>query len=131
MRRATNALVAVALSVGFTTCGAGATTAVKTAELEGTITVSAAVSLTDSFTDLAKQFIIDNPKVSVQLNFGSSSSLVAQIQAGAPADIMASADVGNIEKLVISGHVADRNYPQVFARNLMAIAVKPGNPLNI
>ncbi|MEO8162320.1 MAG: molybdate ABC transporter substrate-binding protein, partial [Ilumatobacteraceae bacterium] len=44
---------------------------------------------------------------------------------------MASADVGNIEKLVISGHVTDRNHLNVLARNWMAIAVKPGNPLNI
>ncbi|MEO5974001.1 MAG: molybdate ABC transporter substrate-binding protein [Ilumatobacteraceae bacterium] len=131
MRRATSALVAVALSVGFTGCGSGAATPVRTAGLEGAITVSAAVSLTDSFTELAKQFRTDNPKVKVQLNFGSSSSLVAQIQAGAPADIMASADLGNIEKLVDSGHVVGRNYPKVFARNSMAIAVKPGNPLDI
>ena len=47
VRRVTSALVAVALSVGFAACGAGATTAVKTDGLEGTITVSAAVSLTD------------------------------------------------------------------------------------
>ena len=131
MRRVAGALVVVALSIGIATGAACASKAVRTPELKGTITVSAASSLTDAFTELTKQFRKANPNVRVQLNFGSSSTLVAQIQAGAPADVMASADMGNIEKLVISGHVIGRNYPTVFARNLLAIAVKPGNPLNI
>ena len=38
--------------------------------LKGDITVSAAASLTDSFTALAKAFRTANPKVKVRLNFG-------------------------------------------------------------
>lgn len=131
MRRIAGALVAVALSTGCATGQANETAAVNTAELKGTITVSAAASLTDSFTELAIHFRTANPNVNIQFNFGSSSSLVTQIQTGAPADVMASADLTSIERLVISGHVIGRKYPEVFARNLMAIAVKPGNPLNI
>jgi molybdate transport system substrate-binding protein len=52
--------------------------------------------------------------------------LVAQIQSGAPSDVLASADLTSIEKLVASGNVVVA--PKVFARNTMAIAVKPGNP---
>ncbi len=131
MRRITGGLVAATVSIGFATGGACANNSVKTPELNGTITVSAAASLTDSFAELAKQFSMVNRNVNVRFNFGPSSSLVTQIQAGAPADIMASADTSNIEKLVISGHVVGRDFPKVFARNEMAIAVKPGNPLNI
>lgn len=131
MRRITGALVAVAFSVGCSNGGAHESTAVNSSELRGTITVSAAASLTDSFTELSEQFRKVNPKVKVQLNFGSSSSLITQIQSGAPADVMASADLIGFEKLVNSGHVDGSDYPQVFARNLMAIAVKPGNPLDI
>lgn len=94
--------------------------------LKGEITVSAAASLTDSFTALAKAFRAANPKVKVRLNFGSSSILVAQIQSGAPSDVIAAADLLSVEKLVTSGHVVAA--PRVFARNSMAIAVKPGNP---
>ena len=94
--------------------------------LKGDLTISAASSLTDPVTALAKQFRKDNKGVKLRLNFGSSSSLVAQIQAGAPGDVVASADLSSIEKLVASGDVVLA--PKVFARNAMAIAVKPGNP---
>ena len=94
--------------------------------LKGEITVSAAASLTDSFTALAKAFQAANPKVKVRLNFGSSATLVAQIQSGAPSDVIAAADLSSVEKLVASGHVVAA--PRVFARNGLSIAVKPGNP---
>ena len=99
--------------------------------LKGTITVSAASSLSESFVEIAKEFRRENPKIKVRFNFGSSSSLVAQIQSGAPSDVIASADLSNIEKLVKSGEVTSASYPKIFARNQMAIAVKPGNPLKI
>ncbi len=97
--------------------------------LRGDLTISAAASLTDSFTALAKQFRRDNTGIKVRLNFGSSQTLVTQIQAGAPTDILASADLTSIEKLVTSGNVVVA--PKVFARNSMAIAVKPGNPKSV
>ena len=100
--------------------------AAASSSLKGEITVSAAASVTDSFTALAKAFRAANPKVKVRLNFGSSSTLVVQIQAGAPSDVIAAADLASVEKLVASGHVVAS--PRVFARNSMAIAVKPGNP---
>ena len=102
---------------------------VEVSKLKGDLTISAASSLTDVFTELAKQFRKDNKGVKVRLNFGSSSTLVAQIQSGAPSDIMASADLTNLEKLVASGNVMVA--PKVFARNTMVIAVKPGNPKSV
>jgi molybdate transport system substrate-binding protein len=113
------------LMVGICAMGTVAPTA-AVSPLKGEVTVSAAASLTDSFTALAKAFRTANPKVKVRLNFGSSSTLVAQIQAGAPSDVIAAADLASVEKLVASGHVVAS--PRVFARNSMAIAVKPGNP---
>ena len=102
---------------------------VEVSKLKGDLTISAATSLTDAFTELAKQFRKVNKGVKVRLNFGSSSTLIAQVQSGAPSDIMASADLTNLEKLVASGNVAMT--PKVFARNLMVIAVKPGNPKSV
>ena len=113
------------LMVGICAMGTVAPAAASSS-LKGEITVSAAASVTDSFTALAKAFRAANPKVKVRLNFGSSSTLVVQIQAGAPSDVIASADLSSAEKLVASGHVVAA--PRVFARNSMAIAVKPGNP---
>jgi molybdate transport system substrate-binding protein len=105
---------------------AHAAPSVEVSKLKGDLTISAATSLTDAFTELAKQFRKINKGVKVRLNFGSSSTLIAQVQSGAPSDIMASADLTNLEKLVASGNVVVT--PKVFARNTMAIAVKPGNP---
>jgi molybdate transport system substrate-binding protein len=113
------------LMVGICAMGTVAPAAASSS-LKGEVTVSAAASLTDSFVALAKAFRAANPKAKVRLNFGSTSTLVAQIQAGAPSDVIAAADMSSVERLVASGNVvAD---PRVFARNNMARAVKPGNP---
>lgn len=119
------AAVLVALVLGT----ALAKPSVESSKLKGDLTISAATSLTDAFSELATQFRSVNKGVKVRFNFGSSSTLVAQIQSGAPSDIMASADLTNIESLVASGNVVVA--PQVFARNTMAIAVKPGNPKSV
>lgn len=124
------ALLAVSMVpgwVGAPVADASGHDAVRSAK--GTITVSAAASLTESFTDLVGAFRRANPGVRVRTNFGSTSALVAQIQAGAPADVFASADLAAQDLLVRSGHVVAA--PRVFARNLLQIAVKPGNPLGI
>lgn len=97
--------------------------------LSGEIVVSAAASLTDAFTEIAKEFRRVNPKVRVKLNFGSTSSLVSQIQSGAPVSVFASADLSSQDRLIQSGDVTFA--PRSFARNTMQIAVKRGNPLGI
>jgi molybdate transport system substrate-binding protein len=51
---------------------------------------------------------------------------VQQIQGGAPADVFASADGTNMQKLVSGGEVTAE--PTVFAANELTIVVKKGNP---
>ena len=122
--------IAVVVVIGsLAPSGAHADPIAEVSNLKGDLTISAASSLTDVFTELAKQFRKDNKGAKVRLNFGSSSTLVAQIQSGAPSDVLASADLTSIEKLVASGNVVVT--PKVFARNTMAIAVKPGNPKSV
>ena len=94
-----------------------------------TITVSAAASLSNAYTELGKQFEKANPSIKVRFNFASSSSLVSQIQTGAPTDVFAAADLNSFDKLLATGNAARR--PKVFARNSMQLVVKPGNPLRI
>lgn len=94
-----------------------------------TLTVYAASSLTATFEEIAKEFEAEHQGVDVKLNFGGSSDLVAQIQNGAPADVFASADTANMDKLVDAGLAgAD---PEDFATNVLEIAVPPGNPAGI
>jgi molybdate transport system substrate-binding protein len=95
----------------------------------GSITVSAAASLTDSFKQLGADFQRRYPKVSVAFNFDASSTLATQIQQGAPADVFASADQTNMDRLVRAGLLAGR--PALFAGNLLELAVAPGNPKRI
>ena len=97
--------------------------------LKGTITVSAASSLSDAFVAIGKAFRAQHPKVKVRFNFASSGTIVTQVLSGAPADVVAFADLSSMDRLVSSGNVSAA--PAVFARNAMAIVVKPGNPLNV
>lgn len=63
-----------------------------------TITVSAAASLKDAFTELAQKYEANNPQDKVQLNFGGSGALFQQIEKGAPVDVFASADEKTMDK---------------------------------
>ncbi|PXW35781.1 UNVERIFIED_CONTAM: molybdate transport system substrate-binding protein [Williamsia faeni] len=91
-----------------------------------TLTVFAAASLKNSFTALAEEFSQDNPDIEVKFSFDGSSALVTQIQQGAPADVIATADEKNMAKL--GDAVSD---PQIFATNVLTIVTQPGNPKNI
>jgi molybdate transport system substrate-binding protein len=110
------------------TNGASAPVASAT-PVTGTITVSAAASLTVPFTAIGENFQKANPDAEVELNFDSSGTLSEQILDGAPADLFASADEANMTKLTDAGLIAGE--PDVFARNQLAIVVKKGNPENI
>ena len=89
----------------------------------------AAASLTDAFTEIGTAFTAANPDATATFSFDASSALVTQITEGAPADVFASADVTNMDKLVEAG--LNGTAPEVFATNLLAIIVAPDNPLGI
>jgi molybdate transport system substrate-binding protein len=96
-----------------------------TAKLAGDITVLAAASLTDSFTEMGKAFEAGNPGVRVKFSFDASSTLAGQANAGAPADVFASADDASMKKATDGGSAQD---PKPFTRNRLAIIVGKGNP---
>jgi molybdate transport system substrate-binding protein len=93
------------------------------------LTVFAAASLTESFTELKSQFEADNPGVTVKLNFGGSSDLAQQIVNGAPADVFAAASDATMKTVTDAGAAAGA--PTVFATNVLQIATPPGNPKGI
>ncbi len=93
------------------------------------MTVFAAASLTDAFTELGDAFVAANPGAAVTFNFAASSELVTQIGEGAPADLFASADPNNMTKLTDSGNHGSE--PVVFTTNRAEIIVAPGNPEGI
>ena len=65
---------------------------ISNANAASTVTVFAASSLTESFTELGKQFEKTHPGTKIIFSFQASSNLLTQIKAGAPADIFASAE---------------------------------------
>lgn len=94
----------------------------------GTITVSAAASLTDVFPVVAQAFERKYPQIKVRFNFGGSPSLVEQVRAGAPVDVLATASEPVIRKAVSQGLV---ERPLLFAKNSLIIATPPGNPAKV
>jgi molybdate transport system substrate-binding protein len=92
---------------------------------DNTLTVFAASSLTNAFTDLGAQFEAANPGRKVVFNFGASSQLRTQLDQGAPADVFASADYAQMEPLVKSKRVGA---PQTIARNRLTIVIPARNP---
>ena len=123
-----NRILMVGVATGLlTACGGGAAAPATT--LSGTASIFAAASLTDSFKALGTAFQAAHPGVTVQFNFAGSPTLVTQIEQGASADVFASADTTNMDKIKADGFAAGT--PQVFARNKLAIVVAAGNPKGI
>jgi len=96
--------------------------------LGGSITVLAASSLTDAFNELGRQFQAAHPGIAISFSFGASSTLAQQVNAGAPADVLATADEPTMQTAVNGGSVGA---PAVFAHNRLALMVAKGNPKNI
>jgi molybdate transport system substrate-binding protein len=101
-------LLAAALALAASTAGAEA------------VRVSAAASLTEAFEEIARAFAAAHPGDSVELNFGGSNLLRAQIEQGAPVDVFASADLVHAEALARGGLLGAT---RVFARNRLVVAV--------
>ncbi len=116
-------------ATGTAQAAKGTSTSTTSPKVTGSITVSAAASLTEAFQKMGTDFQKRNPGTTVTFNFGSSGTLAQQIQGGAPADVFASADGANMQKLVTGGQVTAE--PTVFASNLLTIVVKPGNPKKV
>lgn len=91
----------------------------------GTITVLAAASLTEAFSEIARDLEADRPGTTVVLSFGASSSLAQQIVNGAPADVFAAASPATMATVVDAG---DATAPRTFARNTLQIAVPADGP---
>jgi len=89
-----------------------------------TITVLAASSLTGVFTELGKDFEDQHPNVTVKLAFDSSATLAQQATDGAPADVLATADLTTMD----TAKSAQATTPTTFATNTMVLVTPPDNP---
>jgi molybdate transport system substrate-binding protein len=93
------------------------------------LTVFAAASLKKPFGAVEAGYRTAHPEVTLTFSFDASSALEAQIEQGAPADVFASADTKNPQKLVDGGFATGP--VTSFAGNHLAIIVPTANPAGI
>ena len=126
MSKVMRVLLAIALAVGLGALFPSASGATTKADAE--LTVSAAASLADVFPVIADAFTKRFPDTVIKFNFAGSSTVMNQVIAGAPVDVVATASEPTMQIGVDSNLVLR---PLFFARNSMTIAVPAGNPANI
>lgn len=94
-----------------------------------TVTVLAAASLTEAFGAIARQVEHDHPGTTVEVSFAASSTIVQQVNEGAPADVIALAGQEALKPLDRS--LLATGSTRVFAGNSLEIATPPSNPAHI
>jgi molybdate transport system substrate-binding protein len=113
----------------LSSAGPLSSTAPSSSGVTGPVTVFPAASLTESFTQIGKDFEAANPGTKVTFNFAGSPALATQINQGAPADVFASAAPANMKTVTDAGN--GEGTPTIFVKNQLVIAVAKGNPKNI
>jgi molybdate transport system substrate-binding protein len=134
MRIGTILLLAIYLAL-VTGCGAQATVAptqpaTTQPSASGELVVFAAASLTESFTELARLFESQHPRVKVTCNLAASQQLSQQLGQGAPADVFASANTKEMDSAIQAGRVAEGSQ-KTFARNKLVVIYPTDNPAGL
>src|SRR5258706_2266817 len=95
-----------------------------------TLTVFAASSLTDAFTEIGTTFESSYPGLIVTFNFAGSQALRTQIEQGAPADVFASAS-GKEMDTAVAGKFISEGTPQVFLTNKLVVILPANNSASL
>jgi molybdate transport system substrate-binding protein len=114
-------LVSTVLVTGLLACGPKSS--------QSSIVVFAGASLKPAFTQIGQQFKTDNPGSNVEFDFAGSSELATRLTQGATADVFASADTAQMDKVAKAALLAGD--PTNFASNTLVIVTAPGNPKQV
>lgn len=95
----------------------------------GTMTVFAAASLTDAFGEFATDLEAANPGLDIVIETAGSQALVTQLQEGAEADVLATANTSTMTTAVESGLIGSE--PTIFTGNRLVIVTPPDNPAGV
>ena len=118
----------IILSVTFSGCGPGVASLHSPTDSPTELTVFAAASLHEAFTELAAEFETTHPETTVLLNFAGSQSLRLQIEQGASVDVFASANPEQMQTLLANELM---NEPAIFTHNRLAVITPVDNSANI
>lgn len=151
-------LMAAVMAVGMTACGGSGDAEVPNdtskqdtetqatdskeseSEEEVELIVFAAASMTETLTEIAKQYKEAAPNVTLTFNFDSSGTLKTQIEEGAECDVFISAGQKQMNQLDITAdasiNVAGLDFVEQDTRidlleNKVTLVVPEGNPKNI
>ncbi len=94
------------------------------------LVVSAAVSLTNAFADIGKEFEKSKPGANVLFNFAGSGQLLQQLSRGAPVDVFASADQETMDKAAKQNLIV-RDSRENFVRNKLVLVVPTNSVLGV
>lgn len=97
--------------------------AMQTAAAE--VRVFAAVSLTEALQEIARGYTRD----AIVFNFGASSVLERQIEAGAPADLFLSADEAKMDQLLRRGLIVPSTRTSILSNTLVVVVPHDAPPL--
>ena len=95
-----------------------------------TLTVYAAASLTDAFTEIGRSYETLHPGTKVVFNFGGSQNLRTQIEQGAPVDVFASANTKEMDTLVAQNMI-EEGAAKIFLTNQLVLVLPKDNPAGI
>ena len=131
--RSSARVLAAALAILLSACSSATQPAAPGSSTDGsegngTVTVLAAASLTEVFTEIGEDFEANHAGSTVTFSFGSSATLATQIVQGAPADVFAAASSATMETATAAGAAET---PTNFVSNTLRIAVPEGNPHKI
>jgi molybdate transport system substrate-binding protein len=128
MKRIITAVMAAALLVSMTACGADNKTQsqqqTKEEAKSTTLTVSAASSLKDAMGDIKTAYSKEKPNVTLTYNFGASGTLQQQIEQGAPVDLFISAAAKQMDALKGKGLIFDDTRRDLLGNELVLVVPK-------
>lgn len=96
-----------------------------------TLTISAAISLSDVLAELKQLYESDNEHIEITYNFGGSGTLAQQIQQGAPVDLFISANDQWMDTLTSDQLIIDDSLTTIATNELVMIGQSENNDSDV